>query len=323
MADSKNTTSHKTEQEIWKPIPGFPGYEASNLGMVRSWRNTPRGRRTDPYIISQFKTNDAGYISVTLQQNGKAKRKYIHSLILLSFVGEKPHNMVCCHLDDNPKNNRLDNIKWDTQKNNIKQAVDNGNIAHGERHPCTFITEEEVVSIRELISSGEKSSVVAKKFNISRLLVNRIASGSSWKYAAGPVFKRDSTKGANNGLAKLNDAQVKEIKIRFNKGESSYKLSLEFGISSSVILRICRGETWKHIEGPITKHHKQEAQNHKAAKLTNAVVVDLRVRYANGESTKILAEELGISTSTVKRICNGTAWASVGGPITKNRKSII
>lgn len=52
------------------------------------------------------------------------------------------------------------------------------------------------------------------------------------------------------------------------------------------------------------------------AKLTEAEVVQIRLRYAKGERGSDLAREYGISRPTLYQITSGKKWASAGGPIT-------
>ena len=33
-------------EEIWKPIEGYPGYEISNLGRIKSFRQNAKGKIT-------------------------------------------------------------------------------------------------------------------------------------------------------------------------------------------------------------------------------------------------------------------------------------
>ena len=52
--------------EIWKPIPGYEGYEASTLGRIRSLKY---GKIR---ILKPFKTKK-GYLRVNLWKDGKRK----------------------------------------------------------------------------------------------------------------------------------------------------------------------------------------------------------------------------------------------------------
>lgn len=54
--------------------------------------------------------------------------------------------------------------------------------------------------------------------------------------------------GSQNGSSKLNEEQVKQIKKLINEGHSCYGIGRDFGVSKTTILRIKKGENWKHVE---------------------------------------------------------------------------
>lgn len=60
--------------------------------------------------------------------------KYVHRLVLEAFVGPCPDGMVACHWDDNPENNHLNNLRWDTESSNQRDKVRNG------RHHAALLT---------------------------------------------------------------------------------------------------------------------------------------------------------------------------------------
>lgn len=105
--------------EIWKLIPGFSSYEVSNLGRVRSFK---RKRIT---ILSPSKSK-FGYYGVNLCSNGKASYKRIAYLVMLSFIGNCPTGLEICHGDGNPGNNHLSNLRYDTHRANMLDAVISG-----------------------------------------------------------------------------------------------------------------------------------------------------------------------------------------------------
>jgi hypothetical protein len=111
------------EPEVWKPIPGFEGlYDVSNTGKVQSYRI--RGMRTKPLLIPVLTLSQVlrgKYYVVSLGRGGgRIKRYGVHRLVLEAFIGPCPEGMECCHNDGNPKNNSIDNLRWDTHINNVK-----------------------------------------------------------------------------------------------------------------------------------------------------------------------------------------------------------
>lgn len=115
--ESKNT------EEVWKNIDGYEGlYQVSNLGRVRSLDRvvTYRNGVSHPYkgkILVPVKYNGL-YLQVYL---GRGRHKTIHRLVATAFVfNPKPgiYNVIN-HKDENPSNNRWDNLEWCTQGYNL------------------------------------------------------------------------------------------------------------------------------------------------------------------------------------------------------------
>jgi len=99
-------------QEIWKTIPGFTGYEVSNLGNVRSYRLKGRGNKLSSQSHSlETYTSVAGYKTVNIHQNGERQRLYgVHRLIMFAFNGVS--DQIVRHLNENPADNRIENLAY-------------------------------------------------------------------------------------------------------------------------------------------------------------------------------------------------------------------
>lgn len=100
-----------TEEETWKPIPGYLGYEASSSGNIKS----PRNKILKPRI--HYARGGKIYWRIDL---GRANKTcYVHRLVCLAFHGEPPDpKMEAGHLDDDGNNNRADNLIWLTSSEN-------------------------------------------------------------------------------------------------------------------------------------------------------------------------------------------------------------
>lgn len=87
--------------EEWRPIEGFPNYQVSNLGRVKS----------DDRILKQSLSKNGGYASVCLY-NGKRCVMKVHRLVAVAFL-ENPHNLETVdHIDRNRTNNLVSNLRW-------------------------------------------------------------------------------------------------------------------------------------------------------------------------------------------------------------------
>ena len=112
-------------EERWLPVFGFEDlYEVSDLGRVKSLgRPYCNGVRSFPPRILRPGPSNYGHMSVVL---GRGNTRMVHTLVLEAFVSPRPPGMDSCHNDGNPKNNRLDNLRWDTRSNNIRDGVRHG-----------------------------------------------------------------------------------------------------------------------------------------------------------------------------------------------------
>ena len=98
-------------EEIWKGIKGYEdAYEVSNLGNVR---------RTDTkQPIKPVVSGNERYPVVGLWRNNKHKVRRVHRIVAETFI-PNPENKPCIdHIDTNPWNNCVSNLRWCTHKEN-------------------------------------------------------------------------------------------------------------------------------------------------------------------------------------------------------------
>lgn len=107
--------------ETWKKInehsTAFLSYYVSDEGRVKSV--TLDGRET---ILKPVKQS-SGYLQVKLSTNGSVTACLVHRLVGLHFLdlpkGKNAEEMVVHHRDSNRENNRLSNLEWCTQMENV------------------------------------------------------------------------------------------------------------------------------------------------------------------------------------------------------------
>lgn len=112
------------EHEIWHAVPGYEGhYEVSTCGRVRSLNRVGRtGRNLRGKVLRQ-RTDVRGYQHVNLWLDGVMTTHRIHRIVLTTFVGPAPEGTEGCHNDSDPANNSLENLRWDSHIENIRDKA--------------------------------------------------------------------------------------------------------------------------------------------------------------------------------------------------------
>lgn len=159
--------------EVWRSIPNFDGYEASDLGRIRSLK-------TDR-ILSLRNTN--GYQSVSLCRGGKVKGCYVQRLVLQAFVGLS--DLHACHINGLRGDNRLVNLRWDTRAGNMADLVLHGLDRRGSRHFGAKLTEDSALEIIRRVWAGQSRKSVAAAFGVNYSTVSELALRRSWRHLSG------------------------------------------------------------------------------------------------------------------------------------------
>lgn len=105
-------------KEIYKPVLGYEDkYLVSNHGNIKS---ISRGRILSP------KNNHDGYLRIQLWRNSKCEYRSIHVIVMEAFSKKPFENAVVNHINGVKYDNRLENLEWVTQKENIGHAWKTG-----------------------------------------------------------------------------------------------------------------------------------------------------------------------------------------------------
>lgn len=111
-------------KEIWRDIDGYEGrYQISNLGNVKSLRYA--GGNTARNLVP--KCNNSGRLWVELIDGKRKKCMLIHRLVAIAFIPNPDNLPQINHIDENPKNNVVDNLEWCTALDNVR--------AYRKNHP--------------------------------------------------------------------------------------------------------------------------------------------------------------------------------------------
>ena len=113
--------------EIFKEVPGYDGYKISNLGRLVSVGRVVVRSNGRPITIKNKilkpVVDDLGYHRYTLTNNFKRKHIRVHQLVAMAFLNHKRdgYKLIVDHIDNNPSNNNLDNLRVITQRENTNR----------------------------------------------------------------------------------------------------------------------------------------------------------------------------------------------------------
>jgi len=110
--------------EIWKKISGYENYEVSNLGNVVSLSQNHKGHIKHKRKEIKPWSDTRGYQQVKLYNNGIGKSFSVHKLVAETFIGRPDGELVIDHIDNDKKNNRVDNLQFISHRQNVIKEID-------------------------------------------------------------------------------------------------------------------------------------------------------------------------------------------------------
>ena len=164
--------------EIFKKIPGIEDYEVSNYGRVKSLKNN-KEKILKPHLSHN------GYRRINFSFGKKYTHKKIGYLVLLAFVGPREPGMTVSHLDGNNKNDRLDNLIYETLLDNARRRKEQGGYDFnlGEKNNKSKLKVYEVKKIKKLLQDDKfTQNYIAAMYNISQSTISHIKNNRTWNY---------------------------------------------------------------------------------------------------------------------------------------------
>ena len=122
-------------KEIWKTHPLYTNYAISSLGRIksikpyaqqRSLKNKERSNKSREKILSVKAGKSNPYLYVSISVNNKSYRRRVHRLVAETFIPNPNNYNVVNHINGIKTDNRVKNLEWVTNKENIRHAIENG-----------------------------------------------------------------------------------------------------------------------------------------------------------------------------------------------------
>ena len=171
-----------TVAELWLPIPDYESlYQVSDCSRARSLdrqttflhQGKPRTRHRKGKILAEC-AGSHGYINITLAKDGVNRCFSLQVLVARAFLGPCPPGHEVAHLDGNRLNNRLDNLKYKTHKENAQDMIDHGRSGKGEKNSNAKLSDQERNQIVDLYRGGMTISELAHAYAVTYQAIWRL-----------------------------------------------------------------------------------------------------------------------------------------------------
>ena len=159
------------QSEVWAEVPSWPGLLASSLGrlMVKSYQKEILGKGLRTYGGRPTSGQWDGKRFVYPRRGFGTKK--VARLVCEAFHGPPKPGQVCMHLNEDSRDNRPENLRWGSQKENLNAP---GFLAYcktrtGEKNP-------NIIGIRRRNTQPRPAAIgPAKEITVSSLNIYQVA----------------------------------------------------------------------------------------------------------------------------------------------------
>ena len=166
------------QMEVWKDIPGYEGkYQASTEGSIKSLKRTVHSSNqngTFEFVLPEkiLKPGKRGkYLMVVL--NDPRHTFSVHRLVMAAFYGKS--DLYVLHVNGDPHDNRLENLRYDTQTENIYDIYRQGKA-------WKKLTASDVQGIRFGLFCGFSCRRLGELFGVRHQAISKIKNGERYAW---------------------------------------------------------------------------------------------------------------------------------------------
>lgn len=121
------------------------------------------------------------YMVVGLKINGKRHQIRLHRAIWLFVHKSIPAGLELDHINGSRTDNRIDNLRLVTSKENKANAMRLGTSATRERNAQAKLTSAKAEQIKTMLADGSQTQAeIAKLFSVSRQAISSIKAHRTW-----------------------------------------------------------------------------------------------------------------------------------------------
>ena len=310
-------------EEEWRAVPGYEGlYQVSSWGRVLSLP-----RKSTQGGIRKLQTNSKGYQYVALCKDGVVRTHSVHELVAAAFYGPRPAwAEVIRHLDDDPSHNHADNLTYGTFSENMfdrgRHGHNQGRATKGKGKPKR---PRRNVAVEFDDLPGEEWRPVPGYegyYGVSNL--GRVRS-----------LRRQTAKGMSGGrlLKPGPSGKYGYLMVTLSKEGCQRRVPVHALVAAAFLgsrpegMVVLHGPNGNQDNRASELHYGTEKENqrdrlrdgtdnrgekHRNSKLTQAMVDEIRQRYAAGETSFAMAPDYGVVPSTIRAVLSGFSWGHSG-----------
>lgn len=162
--------------EHWKPLPGFSSrYEVSDHGRIRSFA------RKEEKLLTPYRSSTCHRRVALTSDAGNVVTMNVGAAVLTAFVGPRPKRHHAGHLNGNPDDNRLQNLKWVLPRENCAHKRVHGTHLSGEGVCKAKLTQIQVDEIRASAAAGASNRELSRTFGVGVEVIGRIVGNKRWR----------------------------------------------------------------------------------------------------------------------------------------------
>lgn len=240
------------QKEIWKTHPKIPFIEASNLGRVRTEDRTitdknGRKRFVKGRVLKQQSSNK-GYMYVHFSVDGKQVVRSVHRIVIVCFCKNPEHLPEVNHINNNPADNRLENLEYCTHEYNIAYREKYGKSAAKAFGKPVFAVNLETGKVFYFESQSE----AARQLGVSQGNIGKVIRGQQ-NTTGGYWFTEDKSEITEERIQKIKDNMlflggVVAINPKTSEVfwfESQHEAARQLGVYTSNITKVIKGKLHK------------------------------------------------------------------------------
>lgn len=169
--------------EEWREIEGFPRYQVSNKGRVKSFTNPKKPKILRPHQLK------SGYLMVHLAKGeewGSCQTECvrIHKLVADAFIPNPLNRCHIRHINQDRTDNRVENLRWTTPEESANDPITKANRMAAVPQRIEKVSKPVLVYDEDLnlLSAFTSTAETARQLNFPQGNIVNVCSGSLKHY---------------------------------------------------------------------------------------------------------------------------------------------